>query len=612
MQVVFLILAVTVVCFLIPKFRADLVALGSLLALYLAGILDVNEALSGFSNSAVVMITALFIIGEGVFRTGLAQRAGDILVKFSGKSEFKMTVIMMLLVAGLSGFMSNTGTVAILIPVVVSLCRRLNLAPSKFLMPLAFASSMGGTLTLIGTPPNLLANQSMVDHGLNEFSFFAFAPIGLLALIVGITYLWFVARKMLDGKEDKFQNKKDSFDGDRLLKEYDIKGHIHYLIVPKNKRISGKTLKGLDWSSKYGIVVLEVFKKTYKNRIINKKKYVYQRRVVTASYRLEAGDILVIYSKTNEITDFKSLGLKTCSSDLRDDLKLDKSIFAEIILAPQSNLIDRSLLDLDFRKKIGLTILSVKKRLKKAKCPDPNYKLSDGDTLLVHGKWDVINNLAEEKNNTIVLNYSHTPFERKNNPNKLKLAILILLSMVALMVLEVFPTVIVILLAAFAMVISGCTGKIEKAYEAINWYTIILIACMLPMADALEKTGGVSYISETLTSTLGQIGPLSTLAGLYVITAVFGFFMSNTATAVLLYPIAVLTAEQLGVNPVPMVMAVAYSSSMSFTTPFSTPPNMLAMAAGKYSFWDYVKVGLPLQIVIGIVIILILPIFYSF
>lgn len=612
MQLVFLVLIVTVICFFVPRFRSDMVAAGSLLTLYLVGVLNVNEILAGFSNSVVIMMVALFIIGEGVFQTGLAEKSGGLLVKWGGNSEFKMTIIMMLLVAVLSGFMSNTGTVAILIPVVVSLCRKMKIQKSKFLMPLAFASSIGGTLTLIGTPPNLLASQSLLDYGYSELSFFAFTYIGIICLIVGIAYLWFVARKMLDKSYDGDSKKAANSSEEELLKEYNIREHIHYVSIQKSTGLVGKTLKELNWPSNYNMTVLEVFKLQEKNSFFSVKKRTLIKETVRPSYKLQAEDILIIYAN-KDINEFiNQTRVKICDSNIREILKIDKTKLAEIILAPQSQLIDKSIFELSFRNKYGLTILAVKEKLKEAQRPNAEYKLSYGDTILVYGEWKNINRLKEDKKNTIVLNYCENPTKLDTSSVKLNTAILILVGMVAAMMLQWFPVVVTTLIAAFLMILTGCVGKPEQAYKAVNWSTIILIASMLPMSTALEKTGGVNFISEGLVSTLGEISPLATLTGLYVISSVFSLFMSNTATAVLLYPIAILTSEQMGLNPVPMVMAVAFAASMSFATPIATPPNTLVMGVGKYTFIDFIRVGLPLQTISALCTISLVPIFYPF
>lgn len=613
MQMVFLILIVTTLCFLVPRFRSDMVALTSLLALYLTGLITVQEAFSGFANSVVIMIAALFVVGEGVFQTGLAERAGNVLVKYTGNSELKMTLFMMLLVALLSGFMSNTGTVAILLPVIVSLCRKMHIQPGKLLMPLAFVSSMGGTLTLIGTAPNLVASQSLSDYGYEGLSFFSFTIIGGIALIVGILYLWFIGRKMLDKPIEKVVEHTKESDGIELLGEYNIGQYINYIQVPEVSDAIGKTLKELQWASLYDVTVLEAVKKETKTHFLFPSRNTSPRLVVSADYVLEAGDLLIVYSHQEELDRLREeTGMNRVVPESPEDLSLQETQLAEVILTPQSQLINQSIKEIHFRDKYDLTILALKHQYKDARRPSNNEKLLYGDTMLVHGKWKDINLLDQEKGDTVVLSFVRDPAAPVAYPYRSLIAGVVLLWMILMMVFEVLPAVITVVIAALVMLLTQCVRQTDHAYRSINWHTVVLIACMLPMATALENTGGIEFISEGLVSGLGGIGPLAVIAGMYAIASIFSQFISNTATAVLLYPVAILTAQQMGINPVPMVMAVAFSSSMAFATPVATPPNAMVMAAGKYKFADFLRVGVPIQIIIAVCIILLLPVFYPF
>lgn len=613
MQLVFLILIVTTICFLVPRFRSDLVAICSLLALTLLGLITVSEAFSGFANSVVIMIAALFVVGEGVFQTGLAQKAGDMLVKWTGNSELRMTIFMIALVAILSGFMSNTGTVAILLPVVVSLCRQMQLHPGKLLMPMAFASSMGGAITLIGTAPNLIARQSLIDHGYPGLSFFSFTPIGLVILLAGTAYLWFFGRRWLDKPTEKDLGSSGAFNGEELLEQYAVTGYIHSLQIPQGHHLNGKTLKELQWPGKYDLTVLEVVKKGGEGRFRFAAPAFGSRFTAGPNYILAAGDILLVYAESESLHRLVAeTGIEQIEPSSQEKLPLEESNMAEVILTPHSRLINHSLRDINFREKYGLTVLAIKHQYQEPRRPSAGEELSFGDALLVHGKWDEIDLLSQEKSDTVVLRHAAQPAAQQELPFRSTLAGIILLWMLVMMVLEWLPAVITVVIAAVLMVVTGCVRQTDHAYRSINWQTVVLIAGMLPMATALEKTGGIEFISEGLISSLGTIGPLAVLAGLYVITSVFSQFISNTATAVLLYPVAILSAQQMGVSPIPMVMAVAFSASMAFATPVATPPNAMVMAAGKYTFFDFVRVGFPLQIVIAIIAVSLLPLFFPF
>ena len=612
MQLVFIILILTTLGFLMPRFRSDLVALCSLLALFLTGLLTVQESLAGFANSVVIMIAALFIVGEGIFQTGLAQKAGNMLVQWTGSSELRMTVFMLGLVAVLSGFISNTGTVAILLPVVVSLSRQMDLHPGKLLMPLAFASSMGGALTLIGTAPNLIARQSLIDNGYETLHFFAFTPVGLIILVTGMAYIWFFGRQWLDKPMEKEFAGPVTFNVKELLKQYQVGINMHTVKVLANNKSVGRKIKDLKWGSTYDVTVLEIVNKDVDGRLRFPLLPSSRQFVARPNYTLEAEDILIVYAETDALNKFiEETGLRKLSMH-SNEYELNESNVAEVILTPQSRLLNRTIKDIHFRDKYGLTILAILHQYKEPKKPSPSEELSYGDALLVHGKWDLIDLLSKEKGDTVVLGYAVKPVDKREQSFRAAVAGIILLWMLVMLIFEWLPAVITVVIAALLMVIAGSVRHTDEAYRSINWQTVVLIACMLPMATALEKTGGIEYISEGLISILGAFGPLAVLAGLYVITSLFSQFISNTATAVLLFPVAILTAQQMGVSPIPMVMAVAYSASMAFATPVATPPNAIVMAAGKYTFFDFVRVGVPLQILIAFIAILILPYFFPF
>ena len=611
MQMVFIILIATTVCFAIPRFRSDLVALCSLLALYLAGVITVSEALAGFSSTVVVMLAVLFIVGEGISATGLATKAGNLLVKLTGNSEFRMLVFVKLLVAVIGSFISNTGTVAILMPIVVSLSVKMNIHPGKLLMPLAFGASMGGALTLIGTAPNLLARDALINHGLPGLSFFDFTPIGLIVLFTGTLYMWFVGRRMLDKPYDKTSKVADSINVSELLSQYEIDGNLHYVQVPEGHAIVGKKLKELKWPSLFNVTVLKVRKKiSGMTALIPGANYT--QVLAEPTYVLEADDILLLFADTASLEKLLTEAeLEALSREQVDGLQIQEANIAEVILTPHSGLINQSLKDIHFRDKYGLTVLSIKPRNQAAKQPSVKDEIHYGDALLVYGKWNDIDLLAKEKSDLVVITREATE-SVAFNPVRAILAGAVLLGMIIMLVFEWIPAVITVIIAGLMMVLTRSVRSTDQAYRAINWQIVILIACMLPMATALENTGGVAFIADGITSALGGAGPIVVMAGLYVVTSIFGVFISNTATAVLFLPVAILAAGEIGVSPLPFVMAVTYAASMSFSTPVSTPPNAMVMVAGKYKFLDYMKVGIPLQFLVGIIIILVLPLFFPF
>ena len=614
MELVFLILIVTTVCFAVPKFRSDLVALCSLLALFLTGVINVSEALAGFSSTVVVMLAVLFIVGEGISQTGLAGKAGGLLVRATGNSEFKMLLFVMLMVAALGSFISNTGTVAILMPVVVSLSMKMNIHPGKLLMPLAFGASMGGTLTLIGTAPNLLARDALISQGFPGLSFFDFTPMGLIILLTGILYMWFVGRKLLHKPYEKKSTVADTASVSELLFQYHIDENLHYVQVPTGHTIVGKTLKELKWPSRFQVTVLKIGQKNTPGIIPFLPGNDFTQILAEPSCTLKEEDILLLYATESSLHNLlEKEQLEIISRDVAEGLTIQDANIAEVILTPQSNLINQSIKDISFREKYGLTVLSIKRRqLQHAKLPSMQERFQYGDAVLVYGKWKNIDLLAKEKGDLVVIRHETTPPATPFSPLRAILAGIILLTMIVMLVIELIPAVMTIIIAGLLMVLTGSVRNTEQAYRAINWNVVVLIACMLPMATALENTGGVTFMANQITNLLGEAGPIAVMAGLYIVTSIFGVFISNTATAVLFLPVAILAAEKIGISPLPFVMAVTYAASMSFSTPVSTPPNAMVMVAGKYKFLDYMKVGVPLQFVVGIVVILVLPFIFPF
>lgn len=621
MHIVFIILIITTICFAIPRFRSDLVAISSLFALFLTGIISVPEAFAGFSSTVVIMLAVLFVVGEGISQAGLAGKAGNLLVRLTGESEFKMLVFVIIMVAILGSFISNTGTVAILMPVVVSLCMKMNIHPGKLLMPLAFGASMGGTLTLIGTAPNLLARDALLNQGLAGLSFFDFTPIGLIILVVGILYMWFVGRKLLDKPYEKKTNLADTANVSELLYQYNINENIHYVNIPEGHHIVGKELAELQWPSKYQTTILKVRKveepkvtSVITDRVVGMfSGNQFTQILANPNYIVEANDILLLFADLDSLaTLLEQEGLEESEDTLVECLNIQDENIAEVILTPQSNLIDQSLREANFRDKYGLSVLSIKRMNQHVNLSSVHSKLQYGDAMLVYGSWDKIDLLAKEKSDLVVICHKTTDPETNFTPGRAIIAGVILLAMIFMLVVEWIPAVITVAIAGFLMILSRCVRNTDQAYRVINWKIVILISCMLPMATALENTGGVAFIADQITTTLGGAGPIAVMTGIYVMTSLFGIFISNTATAVLFLPIAILAANELGVSPFPFVMAVTYASSMSFSTPVSTPPNAMVMVAGKYKFVDYIKVGLPLQVIIGVVVILVLPLFFPF
>ena len=619
MVITLIILVLSAVFFMSGKVRSDLVALCALISLLIFQILTPEEALSGFSNSVVIMMVGLFVVGGAIFQTGLAKMISSKILKLAGKSELRLFLLVMLVTSAIGAFVSNTGTVALMLPIVVSLAVSAGMNPSRLLMPLAFASSMGGMMTLIGTPPNLVIQNALTSAGFEPLSFFSFLPVGLICVTIGTLVLmpltkWFLSKK---GKIQEVNASGKSLN--QLVKEYGLSSNLFRLRADTSSLLVGKTIIDLDVRRKYGLNILEVrrgdlsqnrFLKTITQKLAEPDTVMQEQDVLYVTGEVEsverfAEDYLLEMldghtteeaAKANNSLDFYDIGI------------------AEIVLMPSSNLANRTVKDADLRGKFNVNVLGIRRKKEYILQDLGNEKMHSGDVLLVQGTWQDIARLSKEDADWVVLGQPLNEAAKVTLDYKAPVAAAIMVLMVVMMVFDFIPVapVTAVMIAGVLMVITGCFRNVEAAYKTINWETIVLFAGMLPMSLALEKTGASEYISNSLVTGLGSYGPIVLMAGIYFTTSLMTMFISNTVTAVLMAPIALQSALQIGVSPVPFLFAVTVAASMCFASPFSTPPNALVMPAGQYTFMDYIKVGLPLQVIMGIVMVFALPLLFPF
>ena len=614
-----IILLISAILFVSGKVRSDLVALCALLALLLCQILDPAEALSGFSNTTVIMMVGLFIVGGGIFQTGLAKMIGSKVMTLAGNSELRLFLLVMIVTSAIGMFVSNTGTVALMLPIVVSMAAAAGTSSRRLLMPLAFASSMGGMMTLIGTPPNLIVSDTLASAGFEPLGFFSFLPVGLVTLVVGILYL-LPATRMLAPKEKTNEGKKGGKSLKELVKEYGVTENLFRVhIKSHDSKAIGQTVVDLNIYREYGINVLELRRSTGQNRFVR----TVNQQLASPDLVLKQNDVLYLSGEPEMITKFAddySLRLLDRHTDEIDGSSSNASMdffdigVAEILIMPSSSMINRTIIDAGFRSKFSVNVLGIRRKKEYILNDLGNVKMHNGDVLLVQGAWKDIARMKNESTNWVVLGEPLEAASKVTLDHKAPIAAAIMIAMIVMMVVDGIPVAPVtsVLLAAVLMVITGCVRSVEAAYKTINWQTIVLFAAMLPMSIALEKTGVSEMISNGIVTGLGGSGPRLLLAGIYAATSVMTIFISNTVTAVLMAPIALQCAMQIGVSPVPFMFAVTVAASMCFASPFSTPPNALVMSAGQYTFMDYVKVGLPLQILMGVVMVLVLPMFFPF
>ena len=629
MTITLIILIITVAMFIWGRVRADIVALTALAALLVLGILTPAEALAGFSSPIVIMMIGLFVVGGAIMQTGLAKLTGNKLMALSRGNETVTFLLVMLVTSFIGAFVSNTGTVALMMPIIMSLAAGSGMQSSRFLMPLAFAGSLGGMLTLIGTPPNLVIDEVLTEAGFKPLAFFSFFPVGIIVIAIGIIVLMPLSKIFLSKKQIG-KKKKNGKSLDDLVDEYQLLDNLHRYIVPSKRTaaaidengqmmdIVGKTLKDLSIQKKYGVSIIEI--RNEKKSRLGLVKDVNQNMAKSSS-TIAVHDTLYIIGDEEKIERFAQ------DYDLRKmkDVKIDfyDLGLTEIVVMPTSNFAGLRIGDANLRKRFGINVLGVKRggsssdgKVGKEYITDNLIatRLHVGDMLLVQGEWTNLAHLTADTTNWVVLDQPEKTADKVLLDYKAPVAAAIMLLMIAMMVFDFIPVapVTAVIIAGLLTVFAGCFRNVEAAYKTINWESIVLIAAMMPMSTALEKTGASALVSQGLVDSLGSMGPTALLAGIYFTTSLMTMFISNTATAVLMAPIALVAAQQVGVSPYSFLFAVTLGASMCFASPFSTPPNALVMKAGGYTFMDYVKVGLPLQIIIGVVMTFVLPLLFPY
>ena len=633
MTITLIILVITVAMFIWGRVRADIVALTALAALLVLGILTPAEALAGFSSPIVIMMIGLFVVGGAIMQTGLAKLTGNKLMALSRGNETITFLLVMLVTSFIGAFVSNTGTVALMMPIIMSLAAGSGMQSSRFLMPLAFAGSLGGMLTLIGTPPNLVIDEVLTAAGYQPLAFFSFFPVGIIVIAIGIIVLMPLSKIFLS-KSQGNKKKKNAKSLDDLVDEYRLLDNLHRYIVPLNRTsaardengnvmdIVGKTLKELSIQKKYGVSIIEI--RNEKKSRLGLVKDVNQNMAKSSS-TIQVHDTLYIIGDEQKMQRFaQDYGLRKMK-----DVKIDfyDLGLTEIVVMPTSNFVGLRIGEANLRKRFGINVLGVKRGSSSSSSSEGGRggseyitdnliaaKLHVGDMLLVQGEWTNLAHLTADTTNWVVLDQPEKTADKVLLDYKAPVAAAIMLLMIAMMVFDFIPVapVTAVIIAGLLTVFAGCFRNVEAAYKTINWESIVLIAAMMPMSTALEKTGASALVSQGLVDSLGAMGPTALLAGIYFTTSLMTMFISNTATAVLMAPIALVAAQQVGVSPYSFLFAVTLGASMCFASPFSTPPNALVMKAGGYTFMDYVKVGLPLQIIIGIVMTFVLPLLFAY
>lgn len=593
-------LLISMVLFVRNKPRMDVVALLVIVALPLSGILTINEAIAGFSDPSVLLIAALFVIGDGLVRTGIAYQLGDWLVHQAGKSETRLIVLLMLTVAGLGSVMSSTGVVAIFIPVVLSVALRMGIPPSRLMMPLSFAGLMSGMLTLVATPPNMVVNSELVRTGLPGFSFFSFTPIGLVILVAGVLYM-LVARRWLGGRAAEQDEREPRHSLADLAKSYRLTERERRLRVRPGSPLANKQLVEMELRQDYGINVIAIERQRRFRTLLE---------LANGKTLLQPGDVLLVDLASPAIAllgAYDELGL--------EPLPLETSYYslyshqmglAEVALPPDSRLPGQTIQELAFRSRFRLNVVGLRRHGAALPGLLVDEKLKAADTLLVAGDWRDINRLHGLSRDFLPLSVPAEIDEIAPAARKAPYALFSLAVMIALMVSGLVPNLLAALIGCLLMGVFRCISM-DSAYRAIHWPSLLLIVGMLPFALALQKTGGIDLAVSTLLHLFGDAGPRALLATLFICTAVTGLFISNTATAVLMAPVAIATAQAMDASPYPFAMIVALAASAAFMTPVSSPVNTLVLDPGRYRFTDFVRIGVPFTVLVLVISVTLVP-----
>jgi di/tricarboxylate transporter len=603
MLIVFGILAGAVGLFAWGRPRVDIVAILVVLALMLSRVLTPQESLAGFGDPVVILIAAIFIVGEAMVNTGVAHRLGEAVLKAGAGNETRLIVLIMVLAGGIGAFMSSSAIVAMFIPVVLTIANKTALNRKRMLMPLSVATLISGMMTLIASSPNMIIESALRASGIPPLGFFSWTPFGLAVLATSIAFMLWGRRllsKQLTAKDAEIRS-PSAFD---LIGSYGLADRWHRLLVSAGSSLINRSVIQVQHQyDRFGFILVGLEKHP------RGKRHFLPALPETV---FEANDAIFVVGDTEQVPQFvdtqQLVELPRLDERQRSEA-LQEIGAAEVMLAPESKLIGKTLGELEFRSRYHVTVLAIRRRGEALTTNLVSQPLDFGDTLLVAGDWASLGRLWDDRENFVVLTLPAEYHERLPARQRAPVAVGVLVAMIVVMVFELLPNSATALLAALAMVAGGCV-KLDAIYRIINWKTVVLVAGMLPLATALTKTGATVLMAKGLVAALGSLGPVAMLAFVFLVTALVGLFISNSATAVLIAPVAIEAAQTLRVSPQAFAMTVAIACCAAYVTPVSSPVNMLVMEPGGYAFGDYVRVGLPLLLLTMLVTVALVAVIY--
>jgi di/tricarboxylate transporter len=606
MLIVFGVLIGAVGLFAWGRLRADIVAILVVLSLMLTRVLTPQESLAGFGDPVVILIAAIFIVGQALVNTGVAHRLGEVVLKAGGRNETLLMVLIMLLAGGIGAFMSSSAIVAMFIPVVLTIANKTGLNRKRLLMSLSIAALTSGMMTLIASSPNMIIDHTLRARGFAPFGFFSWTPFGLVVLATGISFMLLAGRRLLSQQlADEDAADTTAPRANDLVGSYGLADRFHRLRVPAGSPLIDRAVAQIQpLCDRFGAFLVGLEKHP---------RGTTQFLPALPENVCEANDSVFVVAGNDQVQQLietqKLVELPRLDERQRDEA-LQEVGAAEIMLTPESTLVGKSLTELDFRSRYRVTVLAIRHRGESLRSDFVGRALDFGDTLLVAGGWANILRLGRDNREhfvilTLPVEYDELRPARRRAP----VAVGILVAMAVVMAFQLLPNSATALIAALTMVASGCV-RLDDVYRIISWKTLVLIAGMLPLATALMKTGGTALMANGLITALGSLGPFAMLAALFLVTALVGLFISNSATAVLIAPVAIEAAQALHISPHAFAMTVAISCCAAYVTPVSSPVNMLVVEPAGYSFQDFVKVGLPLLLLTMLVTIALVAAIY--
>lgn len=597
------ILGAAIALFGLGRPRADIVAVLVVLALTLSGVLAPQEALAGFGNPVVVLIAAVSIVAEGLVETGVAYRLGETVMTIGGSNEARLITLVMVLAAGVGAFMSSSAIVAMFIPVVIAITNNTGLNPKRMLLPLAVAALISGMMTLIASSTNLVVDEVLRERGIAPLSFFSWTPFGIAVLAVSVVFILMFGRGLLSRRLTGEESGAPQSSAMDLLQSYGLADKWYRLQIGRGSALIDRTVARTRLPDRYGVVLVGIEKHQHAKPIY---------LPASPGVVFEPNDAIFVVGaepQASRLIASEDLAVLPALTEQHRREALHQVGVAEIMLTPESHMIGSTLRDLDFRSRHGVNVLSIRHRGQPLTVNLDDQELDYGDTLLVSGEWAAIRRLRDDRQNFVVLTLPKEYGELIPAPRQAPVAVAILVAMILLMALRVVPNTAAALLAALALLATKCV-RLDAIYRNVNWKTVVVVAGTLPLGTALAKTGATELMVRELGAALGPLGPVAMLALLFLVTAGVGMFISNTATAVLMAPVAIDTAQLLHRSPHAFAMVVAIASCAGYPTPVSSAVNMLVMEPGGYRFGDYFKLGMPLLFLTMLVTIGLCAAFY--